>query len=403
MTGADSSDEEPSKSGSDRTGRFGDIASEFSDEFDVWSEDGPDSDRQSGSPDTNVDVGDGTRGADADDWEWVGDSESEIETDRNSADSRASDIPERSNKGGRLWNDGPIDSELEKGGPTDSEPIGGGPTDSEPIGGGPTDSEPIGGGPTDSEPTGDRLLDDESVRDSTTESDESAWRSVTDNEPAGDSPTGGDTERTAANAAGSEPDPNPNRSADPTSHRVWNESAGMKKPSATTETTRSLSSGDVSTESSTTDTPGTPDASGLTEDESALDGDRFDHGTNVLIQSESRAERTRDGCHQLLFGRGNDRNPYVLLVRYQPIDGERLEGIASKGHRTHVISVGYAQSVPPAADGTVEVTQINNPNDITRLGIIVSRITQEWSTDDREIRVCYDSLNVLLNYRDVKN
>ncbi|TKX84389.1 hypothetical protein EXE43_19180, partial [Halorubrum sp. SS5] len=152
-----------------------------------------------------------------------------------------------------------------------------------------------------------------------------------------------------------------------------------------------------------TDTPGAPDASGLTEDESVLDGDRFDRGTNVLIQSESRAERTQDGCHELLFGRGSDRDPYVLLVRYQPMDGERLEGIASKGHRVHVISVGYAQSVPPTADGTVEVTQINNPNDITRLGIVVSRATQEWSTDDREIRVCYDSLNVLLNYRDVKN
>ncbi|WP_371191420.1 DUF7504 family protein [Halorubrum miltondacostae] len=145
------------------------------------------------------------------------------------------------------------------------------------------------------------------------------------------------------------------------------------------------------------------DASGSTEETSVLDRKQFDPGTNVLIQSESRSDRTQNGCHELLFGREENPDPHLLLIRYQQVDGEQLERIASEGHQIHVIAVGYAQSVPPAAERTVTVTQINNPNDITRLGIVVSRITQGWSDDGREIRVCYGSLNVLLNYRDVKN
>ncbi|GAA0720767.1 hypothetical protein J2744_001647 [Halorubrum trapanicum] len=341
MTGSDG---ERSGSRSDRASRFSDIASEFGDEFAGRSENGPDRRRDGESPDTGDDASGRTSDPDIDTdrWEWVGNDESGNAVGRDPPEPRASDITDRQKGGGRLWNDGPEDDES-------------------------TDDGSVGNISTDGDPSRD------------------------------------DAGRTGTDAAGVGTEPSLDDRTDETSGRIWNEISATGESSTMTEATRSPSDGSVSAEPSPTATSEGLDASGFAEDESALDGRRLDPGTNVLVQSESRSERTRNGCHELLFGRESDRDPYVLLVRYQPMGGERLEDIASEGHRTHVISVGYAQSVPPAADGTVESTQINNPNDITRLGIVVSRITQGWSTDDREIRVCYDSLNVLLNYRDVKN
>ena len=384
MTGADEPDEDSSGNGSDRAGRFSDIASEFSDEFGVRSEDDPAAGHESESPGNDADAGGwaSESDTDTDNWEWVGDDESEVTTDRNPSGSRVSDASERSNRDGRLWNDGPADDEPAGGSPTDDEPTDDEPTDDKPTEDAPANDELVWGDPADDEP---------------------AWGDPADDEPAWGGPTEAGADQTAADTAGSEPEPSRDGRTDATSERIWNEGTATRGPSTTTEKSRPASGGSVSAESPATGAPEASGASGVAEDESVLDGDRFDRGTNVLIQSESRSERTRDGCHELLFGHRSDLEPYVLLVRYQPMDGERLEDIASKGHQIHLISVGYAQSVPPTADGTVEATQINNPNDITRLGIIVSRITQEWSTDDREIRVCYDSLNVLLNYRDVKN
>lgn len=360
MTGADDSDGGDSRSRSDHATRFGDIASEFDDEFGAGSEDDPDPGWESESGKIDDDAGGRTSepDSDVDHWEWIGDDESgdDDETGQNSAETEVIDPSERSNRDGRLWNDGATD---------------------------------------------DGATDDRTTADGATENRSTDDRSV-EVEPAG-GPSGDDAGRAAAGVGGSGTKPDSDDKADAPGDRIWNESSATRGSSTTTETTRSPSDRSVSAEPSPTETPEMPDTSGFDEDASALDGKRLDTGTNVLIQSESRSERTHDGCHELLFGREGNLDPDVLLVRYQPMDGERLENIASNGHRTHVISVGYAQSVPPAVDGTVEVTQINNPNDITRLGIVVSRVTQGWAAAEREIRVCYDSLNVLLNYRDVKN
>lgn len=357
MTGSDGADGERSERRSDRATGFSDIASEFADEFGVRSEASSDSRHESGSPDTGDDASSRTSepDTDADCWEWIGDDESGDATGRNPSEPRASDPLERPNGGGRLWNDGPADDKLTDDGPADDKLTDDGPTDDEPTNHRPTDDTP------------------------------------TDGDPPWD-----DTDQIRTDTAEVGPEPSLDDQAGETSGRIWNESSATRGHSTTTETARSPSDGTVSSKPSPTGATGDLDAS-------PLDGRRLGPGTNVLIQSESRSEQTRDGCHELLFGHEGDLDPYVLLVRYQPMDGERLKDIATEGHRTHVIAVGYAQSVPPAAEGAVEVTQVNNPNDITRLGIVVSRATQEWSTDDREIRVCYDSLNVLLNYRDVKN
>ncbi|MUW14251.1 hypothetical protein GJ633_05950 [Halorubrum sp. CBA1125] len=124
-------------------------------------------------------------------------------------------------------------------------------------------------------------------------------------------------------------------------------------------------------------------------------------GTSVLVESGSQDDRTEVACHELLHAGADE--PYVLLVRYRELEADRLERIASRAHRTKLVAVGYTQSTPASEDIDIEQVNINNPNDITRLGIVVSGTIDSWADDDREIAVCYDSLNVLLNYKDVKS
>ncbi len=141
-----------------------------------------------------------------------------------------------------------------------------------------------------------------------------------------------------------------------------------------------------------------PDADG----ESKLPVD-IEPGTSVLVQSESRDDRTDHACHELLEVGREGASPRVLLVRYQELDPDRLAQIAGNADRLKLIAIGYRQSVPASVDDVVDSVQITNPNDITRLGIVVSGTIDSWAIDDRPIAVCFDSLNVVLNYRDVKS
>ncbi|TKX71198.1 MULTISPECIES: hypothetical protein [Halorubrum] len=378
MTGSNGSDEERSQNQSDRASRFSDIASEFSDEFGERSVDSAESHRESESPEAEDDASDRVKDPndDADSWEWVGDDQTADTADQNPSDLGASDTSEQPTNGSRVWNDGSVDTTSTDDGSVDTTSTDDGSVDTTSTDDGSVDTTSTDDGPAD-----DESIEDDPVKAVPTDGDQ----------------TRDDTGRTGSHAGGVDTDPNSDNQADGTGGRIWDESSNTSNYTTSTETVRSPSDETVSATSPPTGATGEIDPSSL------FDEGQLGPGTNVLIQSESRSEQTQASCHQLLFEGDSDLDPYVLLLRYQPIEGERLEDIASKGHRTHVISIGYAQSVPPAADELVEVTQINNPNDITRLGIVVSRVTQGWSTDDRDIRVCYDSLNILLNYRDVKN
>ncbi|MFC6771902.1 hypothetical protein ACFQDD_10300, partial [Halorubrum pallidum] len=129
----------------------------------------------------------------------------------------------------------------------------------------------------------------------------------------------------------------------------------------------------------------------------------LDPGMSVLVQSETRDDRTEHACHTLLRPSREDVTPRVLLVRYQKLDPDRLAEIAAGTDHLKLIAIGYTQSVPASVDDVVDSVQITNPNDITRLGIVVSGTIDDWADEGRPIAVCFDSLNVVLNYRDVKS
>ena len=352
MTESDDSDGERSQSRGDRASRFDDIAAEFTDKFGTQASESSESRPRDEPPDDGDPPADPASDPDSgtDDWEWVGNDGNEDAAEQNSPEAPESDVPERSGENGRLWNGSGGESR-----PTEAEATDSGSTDDDP---------PVGDGAPDLDLTGD------------------------------------DAERTATEAE-SERSTDDRREED--DGRIWDRGSPTESPATSTETTASAPGGDPTANFSAAEPAGSVGSEPAGDEPALSDVVEFTPGTNVLIQSESRSERTRSDCRELLFADEPDHAPYVLLIRYQPMDGERLQRIAAEGYRTHVVSVGYAQSVPPAVDETVEVTQINNPNDITRLGIVVSRITQGWSGGDRGIRVCYDSLNVLLNYRDVKN
>ena len=352
MTESNDSDGERFRSRGDRASRFDDIAAEFTDKFGTQASENSEPRPRDEPPDDGDPHTD--RAIDPDpgigDWEWIGDNGDEDAAEQNSPEAPESDVADRSRENGRLWNDPEAESR-----PTEAEATDSGSADDDP---------PMRDGAPDRDPTGD------------------------------------DTER-AASEAGWDRSTDDRREED--DGRIWDEGSPTESPATSTETTASAPVGDPTANFSAAEPAGSVGSEPAGDEPALSDVVEFTPGTNVLIQSESRSERTRSDCRELLFADEPDHAPYVLLIRYQPMDGERLQRIAAEGYRTHVVSVGYAQSVPPAVDETVEVTQINNPNDITRLGIVVSRITQGWSGGDRGIRVCYDSLNVLLNYRDVKN
>lgn len=145
-----------------------------------------------------------------------------------------------------------------------------------------------------------------------------------------------------------------------------------------------------------TDTSAEPAADALE------DGVELTPGTTVLVESGSQDDRTETTCRRLLHDDRDRQEPAVLLVRYQQMDPEELRQIATEAARTKLVSVGYTQDVPSALADAVETVKITNPNDITRLGIVVSGTIDTWSDADERISVCYESINVLLNYRDVK-
>lgn len=142
---------------------------------------------------------------------------------------------------------------------------------------------------------------------------------------------------------------------------------------------------------------------GAPETESPVSGLDPIPGTSILLQCGSQDDREDAACHDLLGLTEDSGEQNVLLIQYRRVAPERLEHIATHAKQMTVVAVGYSQPVPESVEDQVETVEINNPNDITRLGILVSGTLDDWADDDATTVVCYDSVNVLLEYKDVQN
>lgn len=143
-------------------------------------------------------------------------------------------------------------------------------------------------------------------------------------------------------------------------------------------------------------------------DAAAVHGDRghpipetFDPapGDGVLVECGSQDERKGHACLDLL-GLDDVAGRNVLLIRYRRIGDARLRRIAEDAETVHLISIGYRQSVPDDIADAVETTRIGDPGELTRLGIVMTRVIGRWDTGTVDTVVCLDSLDILMGYTD---
>lgn len=125
-------------------------------------------------------------------------------------------------------------------------------------------------------------------------------------------------------------------------------------------------------------------------------------GTSVLVECRTQDERKRQACTDLLC----EYHPgveYALLVQYRELDPDRISQLADLVPNLHIVAIGYHQPVPSAYEDEVHVLSINNPNDLTRLGIVITGILDGWAETTGGRTCCFDSLNVPLQYQSVQS
>jgi hypothetical protein len=121
-------------------------------------------------------------------------------------------------------------------------------------------------------------------------------------------------------------------------------------------------------------------------------------GSTVLVQCGSQDDRKSAARHDLLgLSESDPRN--VLLVQYRAMSPAELESIADAAKRVKIISIGCSQSIPPSAEDTVESVEINNPNDVTRLGILATSTLDDWAPLAEQTVVSLNPLDVMLQYK----
>ncbi|ERH01884.1 MAG: hypothetical protein J07HN6_01443 [Halonotius sp. J07HN6] len=121
-------------------------------------------------------------------------------------------------------------------------------------------------------------------------------------------------------------------------------------------------------------------------------------GSTVLVQCGSQDDRKSAARHDLLgLSESDPRN--VLLVQYRAMSAAELESIADAAKRVKIISIGCSQSIPPSVEETIESVEINNPNDVTRLGILATSTLDDWAPLAEQTVVSLNPLDVMLQYK----
>ena len=139
-----------------------------------------------------------------------------------------------------------------------------------------------------------------------------------------------------------------------------------------------------------------PNGGGEPVSHDSLEGFDPRPGDSVLLECPQRDSRRDDACFDLLgLEEPDGRN--VLLIRYREMKPDRLRRIVEDAADVRLVTIGYRQSVPDDIADRVERTQIKNPGELTRLGIVVTRAIGDWD-DERDALVCLDSVDVLMRY-----
>jgi len=127
----------------------------------------------------------------------------------------------------------------------------------------------------------------------------------------------------------------------------------------------------------------------------------LDPGTTILVQRRSQPSRKYE-VHQALLGAGEEVGRNILLIRYRPLSEARLESIATTAKQITILTISCTQTVPKTVSATVETIRIGRITELRRLGILATRIINDWEPLGRKIRVSIDPLDPLFSYKTVE-
>lgn len=127
--------------------------------------------------------------------------------------------------------------------------------------------------------------------------------------------------------------------------------------------------------------------------------------SNVLVQSPSIGGGKREVCNGLL-NRAPPAATSVIGVGYTATPADWIDGYEAHAGgppaRGGFVSVGEAGPTPDRPAWTVE--SVDNPGDLTGVGIAVSDLLTEFGerSDTDSLVVCFDSITSLLQYADLQ-
>lgn len=123
-----------------------------------------------------------------------------------------------------------------------------------------------------------------------------------------------------------------------------------------------------------------------------------------LLIAPARASGVDETCTELLTT-SEPGGTNVLFLTTRPAD-RALAKFRAHGHaepnEIAIVSLGRASSPASRVDDPLVGRQVavENPSNLTKVGIEVTDVLENWSEDDVEITVCVDSATALLQYAD---
>lgn len=154
------------------------------------------------------------------------------------------------------------------------------------------------------------------------------------------------------------------------------------------------------TEAESTPSPETPTTSTQLEEIGA-----FEPGVNLLILGGEQGF-----CHEVLSGFRLDRTDMFLVWLGRRLD-RRIDGLltalearprrlAIVCERDAIDDIGSDPEVAEEHRDAVSIHRVQDGQNLTQLGIAISRGLKDWEDRDRSLAVCFDSITSLLRFRE---
>lgn len=142
-------------------------------------------------------------------------------------------------------------------------------------------------------------------------------------------------------------------------------------------------------------------------DDGTPDFSSLEDASNVLLLAPSFGSQGDDACLSLLTQSPPERTN-VLAITYSESPSEFVArwtgGTETPPARGGIVGVGIGENEANAvADSDWVVRGVENPGDLTGVGIELSELLSGMATgDDRAIAVCFNNLTSLLQYADLQ-